>query len=167
MASETGGSTRLLRYSVADLLALLTAYSAVLAIGRVGRHWFGEYTPLIFCCLLLILSYGAVFVIARRTSDVCASAAMYMCVVIMLLPIVYWHVVPWENRFVSPIGKWLGFPVLVFALPTVWVLWYGKLRKRWGIGKYAGVCLLQVIVGFPVWFLAWQWIMLLVGGLWI
>ena len=132
-------------------------------------NWLGQPATLFYpdLVLLLILIYAAKWVIICRVSPSRALIWYALVILASLSFIWFFLVLDWFNTSFSRLGCWIGYPLLVWMIPTA-TFFFDWLAieapaTRWYVAR-SGFELTYV---FPVWFGIWMLFSGELGWTWI
>jgi hypothetical protein len=92
-----------------------------------------------------------------------AAIALFAVVLLLTLPFAYWYVDLATGTRSAPPAKWLGDPLAVFGVPCVSFMVFDTRRTPAGWKGYTIRTVAELLVVFPVWFVAWAWAEVWIG----
>jgi hypothetical protein len=101
--------------------------------GQGGVNWFGQAPPWAFLYAAAILAFLCLvrYLLTTRLRRGASAFAWYFLLVASLLPCVWLLVVcDWDNNAVGPEGNWIGWPIIVFFVPTAVLCYDLATRTR-------------------------------------
>jgi hypothetical protein len=120
-------------------------------IGQDGSSFVADFV------LLLALVYFSKRVILCRVSP-SREVMWYVLILLCSLPYIWFFVVlDWFNRQLSPLACWVGYPILVWTIPTVTFV-----RDRLNDdeapppGWYLARSAVEIFFVFPYWMMIWR-----------
>lgn len=129
------------------------------------RHWgggnfnsFGQGpgAALLSAVAILILLCSLRYAIVCKGCCRADAAAWYLLLLSAAVPAVWLLVeLDWDNEAVSPLANWVGTPVALLLVPTLFAGYDVVAANRLPLGLYAGRSLLEILVLVPVWFYIW------------
>jgi len=119
----------------------------------------------------LIRAYGVLAVVylgRLRIRRMCVSAqaatTLFGLLVLAMLPYVYWYLAMTDGRYLtSHAAKWIGNPVGVLAVPCTSFVLFDIRRKPEAWNRCALRTMVELVVLFPVWLVAWGWTQVFLG----
>jgi hypothetical protein len=121
-------------------------------------NWFGQGPGVAFryAVTLLVLLCGVRFVIIRMACCRLDAAAWYVLLIVSLLPAVWLFIdVDWGNEAVSPLGSWIGMPILVLTVPTAVACYDVATATHLPAWEYSVRSFFEVVFLVPVWAYLW------------
>ncbi len=137
------------QFTIADLLAVMVIVAVLGATSRLPASFFQVFPML---AVLYVVKYR---ILTLRVQPWLGSL-LYFLVVLALLPYLYCRLMDtWNSGFVSSLANWIGLPVLVFAVPTVFFLYDTLAQRRPSLKDYAIRSLAEIVFLFPLWAFVW------------
>ena len=149
---------RRFQFTIADLLAL-TVMVAVL--GAASRFRASPFHALPLLAVLYAVKYRIVTLGVRPW----LGLSLYLALVVALLPY-FWICVEdigHSNDF-DKLIPWIGVPLMVFTIPTVFFLW-DVFRRRPSLANYVDRSLFEILGLIPLWSGVWAMIFLHWSGI--
>jgi len=150
------------------LVALLLLTSAYLFLPRylparcrlgedsmeLGVNWFGQRPAFayFFDVIILVLLGSLRFLIIAKAASPADAVAWYLLLLASVLPAVWLLVVfDWDNEWVAPIANWVGTPVALLSVSTLFVCYDLATGTRLTGWKYVVRSLVEVAILVPAW----------------
>jgi hypothetical protein len=151
------------QFTLRSLFVVVTLGALLCALSNVRDETFGDGAFLFRDYAVLAVIYFGRFHIRRTSVSRTEAMSLFGLLVLSLLPFVYWYICTTPDDNVRTVGKWIGDPVGVFAVPCTSFLIFDMQRKREGWKSYVLRTIVELSIAFPVWNIAWVWAQVYLG----